>query len=133
MKIQTLSNKLSQLISNANRQKREIRLGILPPTHYNQQPNQISELIRITILEPIMKDLRDNTDNTISYQFGTAIGFYYLLVNNKKFAIMYVPNPASGMVFIKYLNKDGHQCTDSRRLNDTYQIIDYLKKNSTTK
>lgn len=128
MKIQALSNKLSQLISNAQRQKRKVRLGILAPNQYRAQPNQISELIRINMVEPIVRDLQLNTKKNIAYQLGTSIGFYYLLANNKKFAIMCVPNPALGIVSIKFLSQEGKQCTSSTRLYDTCQIIDYLKE-----
>lgn len=128
MKIQTLSNKLSQLISDAQRQKRKVRLSILSPNQYHPLPNLVPELIRKNIVEPIVKDLLQNIKENITYQLGISIGFYYLLVNNKKFAIMYVPNPASGTVFIKFLNQKGRQCTASTRLQDTCQIIDYLKE-----
>ena len=134
MKIQKLSNKLSHLISAHHHSKRKIQMGIIPPSvSCTQQQNKIPELIRINIVEPIVQDLRQNTNEDISYQLGTAIGFYYLLVNTKKFAIMHIPNPASGAVFIKYLNPKGMQCTASVRLNDTCQIIDYLKEFSTIK
>lgn len=126
MKIQTLSNKLRQLIFDAQYQKRKVRLGLLPPSQYHPQSN--SKLIRINVVEPIVRDLLQNTKENITYQLGISIGFYYLLVNNKKFAIMYVPNPASGSVFIKFLNQKGKQCTASTRLQDTCQIIDYLKE-----
>ena len=128
MKIQTLSNKLRQLIFDAQCQKRKVRLGILPPNQYHPQHNQIPELIRINMVEPIVRDLQQNTKENIAYQLGISIGFYYLLVNNKKFAIMYVPNPAFGNIFIKFLNQKGRQCTASTRLHDTCQIIDYLKE-----
>ncbi len=128
MKIQMLSNKLSQLISNVHRQKRKVQLGILPSNHYDQRLNQIPEIIRINMVEPIVQDLLQNTKESITYQLGTSIGFYYLLANNKKFAIMYIPNPVTGIVFIKFLNQKGMRCTASIRLNDTCQIIDFLKE-----
>ncbi len=134
MKIQKLSNKLSHLISALHHTKRKIQMGIFPPSvSYTQQYNKMPELIRINMVEPIVQDLRQNTNENISYQLGTSVGFYYLLVNSKKFAIMYIPNPASGAVFIKYLNQKGMQCTASMRLNDTCQIIDYLKEFPTIK
>ena len=129
MKTQQLSNKLQQLVSDAYRQERKIRMGIIPPpTPMKQQSNKISELIYKTVLKPIVNDLCQNSNHTITYQFGTSIGFYYLLVDSKKFAVMYVPNHATGIVFIKYLNHHGNQCTAPVRLTDTCQILDYLKE-----
>lgn len=134
MKIQELSNKLSRLITAHHQSKQKIQMGIIPPSiSCTQQQNKLPELIRTNMVEPIVKDLFQSTNENISYQLGTSVGFYYLLVNSKKFAIMYIPNPASGAVFIKYLNQKEMQCAASVRLIDTCQIIDYLKEFSTIK
>lgn len=129
MKLQRLSTKLGQLVSDAYREKRKAQMGIIiPHAPYNRQSNKIPELILKTVLEPIVNDLCQNCNYTITYQFGTSISFYYLLVDSKKFAVMYVPNPATGMIFIKYLNHLGKQCTAPMRLTDTCQILDYIKE-----
>lgn len=130
MDIKQLGHSLSQKIVQSQRKSREQRLGIrqFEPTCFTFTNNNISKLIQTTVIEPIIKELGRTVEQTITYQCGTSIGFYYLLADNKKFAILYTPNPATGRFFMKRLNSKGMQCAAQELINNTCQITDYLKE-----
>ena len=93
------------------------------------QPHTTAKLSRIMtrqVVEPIIKDVSDATKRHISYQYGTVMGFYYLLVDGRKFAVLYIPNPGNGAIFIKSLGANGKQCAPSSTLKDTSLIVDCL-------
>ncbi len=125
MNIQHLCRILRNKVTEIQQEKRRQRLGITPylPIHKN-----ISSLIRINVVEPIVQDLCQETGEHIIIQAGLSTGFYKLLVDGRAFIVIYVPNPASGLIYVKYLNNQGLQCAPAKQLNDTSQIISYLKK-----
>lgn len=124
MNIQHLCNILRYKVTEIQQEKRRQRLGISPyaPIH-----KDIASLIRINVVEPIVRDLCQETGENITVQVGLSTGFYKLLVNKKAFIVIYIPNPASGLIYVRYLNKQGLQCASAKLLNDTSQIVSYLK------
>lgn len=125
MDIQPLSNTLRQLVMKVKQDKNKQRRGGLP-----YQPHTVIKLSQIMarqIVEPIIKDVSNTTQRYISYQHGTSIGFYFLLVDGRKFVVLYIPNPGSGAIFIKPLNCNGKQCAPSSPLKDTSSIVDCLR------
>ena len=40
------------------------------------------------VINPIVKELNEVTGQKITFQIGTSTGFYYLLVDFKKFAVI---------------------------------------------
>lgn len=125
MNIQSLSCSLRRTITDIEHEKRKLRFGIVSSLHavkYN-----LSQLIADTVVTPIIKELSATTGRNITFQFGTSTGFFYLLVNGKRFAVLYFPNPATGRVFIKSLNGNEKQCRAQASLKDTNQLIEYLQ------
>ena len=124
MNLQYLSNELRRHILQLENNKRKYRLGVtlIPPR------DNLPKILRTKVVEPIIRDLCNTTKQNISYRQGTSIGYYYLLINNRRFAIMYIPNPATGKIFIKCLSVHGKQCSTATLLNNISQIINYLNK-----
>lgn len=127
MDIKQLGHLLSLEIIQNQRIIREQQLGIRPFNPNQITDNDISNQIRTIIIVPIVKELCATTEQNITAQPGTSTGFYYLLANNRKFAILYLPNPDTGKVFMKRLNRNGKQCALSEQVNNTSQIADYLQ------
>ncbi|MCF2698000.1 hypothetical protein I6E67_20785, partial [Phocaeicola vulgatus] len=44
-------------------------------------------------------------------------------------AVIFLPNPGTGRVFIKYLNSNGVQCTALKELWDTEEIAGFIRQN----
>ena len=126
MNTQQLIRSLRNKVTKREQDKRRHRQGVLPVVYPARLRENLSNLISRTVVEPIVKAVSEGKGRTVSFQFGTSTGFYYLLIRQKKFAVLYVPNPASGQIFIKFLNVHGAQCTDAKVLNDTDQIVEYL-------
>ena len=128
MDIKQLGQLLSQRIVQNQRMIREQRLGIRPLSHNPVISKNISSQIRTIVIDPIVKELCTTTGQNITVQHGTSTGFYYFLVEYRKFAVIYLPNPSTGRVFMKRLNSNGQQCASSEEVNNTKQIADYLKE-----
>lgn len=126
MNTQQLIRSLRNKVTKREQDKRKHRRGVLPVVYPARLRENLSHLISRTVVEPIVKAVNEGRERNVSFQFGTSTGFYYLLVRQRRFAVLYVPNPASGQIFIKFLNVHGAQCTDTKVLNDTNQIVDYL-------
>ena len=128
MDIKQISRSLSQIIALNQRKKRAQQLGINPFAHTHTSANDVSRQIQIIVIDPIIKEIYRMVEQNITYQLGTSIGFYYLLANNRKFAVLYIPNPATGRIFMKRLNSNGMQCAPSEEVHNICQITDYLKE-----
>ena len=126
MNIRHLIRRISNLITNREREIRKQRLGIVP---FNPVPpkNNVQHLIQTNVIEPIVRELCSSTKENITIQVGLSTGYYKLLINGKPFVIVYIPNLASGKVYIKFLNHNERQCAKSVPLIDTNQIVDYLE------
>ena len=126
MNIQHLTRRISNLIANRECEIRKQRLGI-PPFTPVPPKNNVQHLIQINVIEPIVRELCNTTKENITYQAGLSIAYYKLLINDKSFVIVYIPNLATGKVYVKFLNHREKQCVKSTPLIDTNQIVDYLK------
>ena len=64
-------------------------------------------------------------------QFSTGIlaHFSISIYRNRPFAVIFLPNPGTGRVFIKYLNSNGVQCTALKELWDTEEIAGFIRQN----
>ncbi|WP_373155390.1 hypothetical protein [Bacteroides cellulosilyticus] len=126
MNIQHLIRRISNLITNREREIRKQRLGIAP---FNPVPsgNNVQYLIQTNVIEPIVRELCSTTKENITYQVGLATGYYKLLINGKSFVIVYIPNLTASKVYVKFLNHNERQCAKSVPLIDTNQIVDYLE------
>lgn len=128
MKTQQLSNNLRNHAANIMHQKRKLQQGIIKPLTVSAYQHNIRQYMVTDVINPIVKELNEVTGQKITFQIGTSTGFYYLLVDFKKFAVIYMPNHSTGRIFIKFLNHHGTQCTSARPLDDTCLIIEYLNK-----
>ena len=126
MNIQHLIRRISNLITNREREMRKQRLGITPFNPVSPK-NNVQHLIQTNVIEPIVRELCSATKENITYQAGLSIGYYKLLINGKPFVVVYISNLAAGKVYVKFLNHNEKQCTESVLLIDTNQIIDYLE------
>ena len=126
MNIQHLIRRISNLITNREREMRKQRLGIAP---FNPVPpkNNVQHLIQTNVIEPIVRELCSATKESITYQVGLSTGYYKLLINGKPFIIVYIPNLTAGKVYVKFLNHKEKQCAESAPLIDTSQIVGYLE------
>lgn len=124
MDTQPLSNTLRQLVIKIEQDKNKQRRGLFP--YQPHTTTKLSQIMTRQVVEPIIKDVSNTTKRYISYQYGTSMGFYFLLVDGRKFAVLYIPNPGSGAIFIKPLNCHGKQCAPSSSLKDTSSIVDCL-------
>lgn len=128
MKTQQLSNNLRNHVANVMQQKRKFQLGILKPLIASSSHQQIREIMLTHVVGPIVNDLNEITGKNITFQIGKTSGFFYLLVDLKKFTVLYIPNPSTGRIFVKFLNHHGAQCSSTKPLNNTCQIVDYLNE-----
>lgn len=124
MNTQHLSNTLRQLIRKIEHSKKQQRQGLCP--YHSHTATELSQVMTQQVLKPIIEDVSATVKRHISYQYGTSIGFYYLLVDGRKFAVLCIPNPRSGTIFIKPLNSHGKQCAPSSLLKNTSSIVDCL-------
>ena len=124
MKTQPLVLSLRELIVSIQIRKQKLRQGLIVPAMPPRQ--NLSQLICKTVVQPIVNQVYQVTGRNITFQYRTSTGYFYLLVKYRKFAVLYTPNPASGQIYIKFLNENGVQCGPARLLNDTDQITDYL-------
>lgn len=126
MNTQHLVRSLRELVAKIEHDKHMVWRGIPSARLPIMMRCNLSLVISEVVIVPIVNELC-RTGRNITFQFGTSIGFFYMLVDYRKFAVLYIPNPASGQIYIKFLNEKGAQCMPSRLLNDTDQITDYLK------
>ena len=125
MKTQPLINTLRRLVSEIELDKSRQRQGLRPFRPHDS--NEITHIITNQVISPIIKDLCITTRRRISYQHGSSVGFYYLLVDGRRFTILYIPNPGSGTILLKPLNWHGNQCAPTLPLNDTSVIVALLE------
>lgn len=124
MKTQSLVRSLRELVVSIQLRKQKLRHGLITPAIPPRQT--LSQLICETVVQPIVKEVCLVSGRKITFQYGTSTGYFYLLVKYRKFAVLYIPNPASGQIYIKFLNENGAQCMPAKLLYDTDQITEYL-------
>lgn len=56
-------------------------------------------------------------------------GQFHIIIQEQAFAVIFLPNPGTGRVFIKYLNSNGVQCTALKELWDTEEIAGFIRRN----
>lgn len=88
----------------------------------------VHRIIETVLLVPITDDLYRETGKVIRYR-QTLTGSFTLLYRNRPFTVIFLPNPGTGRVFIKYLNSNGVQCTALKELWDTEEIAGFIRRN----
>lgn len=89
MKTQQLSNNLRNHAANIMHQKRKLQQGIIKPLTVSAYQHNIRQYMVTDVINPIVKELNEVTGQKITFQIETSTGFYYLLVDFKKFAVIY--------------------------------------------
>ena len=79
------------------------------------------------LLVPITNDLCRETSKAIRYR-QTLTGSFALLYRDRPFAVIFLPNPGTGRVFIKYLNSNSVQCSALKELRDTDEIAGFIRQ-----
>ena len=87
----------------------------------------VPEIIETLLLVPITNDLCRETSKALRYR-QTLTGSFALLYRDRPFAVIFLPNPGTGRVFIKYLNSNSVQCSALKELRDTDEIAGFIRQ-----
>lgn len=128
MDIRPLCGRLGLKVCEAERQKRmwQTRLAQAmrkPPLTSSHPPNYPDGLI-----DPVVKELCRQTGKNIRYQPYGLEGYFRLLLDGKPFAVISLPNPGTGRVFVKFLNACGRQCAPMKELHNTDVLVSFLRE-----
>lgn len=88
----------------------------------------IPQIIRIVLIEPVVKELCRKTGKDVRYQHYDLEGYFRLLLREKPFAVIFLPNPGNGRVFVKFLNACGRQCSPMKELHNTDVLVSFLRE-----
>lgn len=128
MKIHSLCGRLRMRVCDFERRERMWKTGPAQAMRLSPQKGSVPEIIETVLLVPITNDLCRETGKVIRYS-QTLTGNFTLLYRNRPFAVIFLPNPGTGRVFIKYLNPNGVQCTALKELRDTDEIAEFIRQN----
>ena len=80
------------------------------------------------LIDPVVKELCRQTGKNIRYQPYGLEGYFRLLLDGKPFAVISLPNPGTGRVFVKFLNACGRQCAPMKELHNTDVLVSFLRE-----
>lgn len=127
MNTQHLVCSFRELVAKMEYDRRMVRRSISSVWLPAIMRRNLSQVTSEVVVVPIVNELC-RAGRSITFQFGISTGFFYMMVDYRRFAVLYIPKPALGRIYIKFLNEKGAQCMPSGLLNDTDQITDYLNK-----
>ena len=128
MKIHSLCGRLRMQICDFERRERMWKTGLAQAMRLSPLKGSVQEIIETLLLVPITNTLCRETGKVIRYR-QTLTGSFTLLYRNRPVAVIFLPNPGTGRVFIKYLNSNGVQCTALKELWDTDEIAGFIRQN----
>ena len=128
MKIPSLRGRLHMQICDFEHRERMWKTGLAQAMGLPPKKGSVHRIIETVLLVPITDDLYRETGKVIRYR-QTLTGSFTLLYRNRPFAVIFLPNPGTGRVFIKYLNSNGVQCTALKELWDTEEIAGFIRRN----
>ncbi|MDB1018577.1 hypothetical protein PL683_01910 [Phocaeicola vulgatus] len=128
MKIHSLCGRLRMRVCDFERRERMWKTGLAQAMRLSPPKGSVPEIIETVLLVPITNDLCRKTGKAIRYR-QTLAGSFTLLYGNRPFAVIFLPNPRTGRIFIKYLNSNGVQCTALKELWDTDEIAEFISRN----
>ena len=108
MKIHSLRGRLHMQICDFEHRERMWKTGPAQAMGLPPKKGSVHRIIETVLLVPITDDLYRETGKVIRYR-QTLTGSFTLLYRNRPFAVIFLPNPGTGRVFIKYLNSNGVQ------------------------
>jgi len=88
----------------------------------------IPQIIRTVLIEPVVKELCRKTGKDVRYQPYGLEGYFRLLLRGKPFAVISLPNPGNGRVFVKFLDACGRQCSPMKELYNTDVLVSFLRE-----
>lgn len=128
MDIRPLCGRLGLEVCEAERQKRMWQTGLVQAVRLSPPTNNIRKIIETRLLEPVVRELRRKTGQDIRYQHYGLEGYFRLLLRGKPFAVISLPNPGNGRVFVKFLNACGRQCSPMKELHNTDVLVSFLRE-----
>lgn len=126
MDIRPLCGRLGLKICEAERQKRMWQMGFAGSTHRSPLTSSITRIIRTVLVEPVVKELCRQTGKDIRCQSYGPEGYFRLLSGGKPFAVIYLPNPGNGRVFVRFPGEGGRPCTPMKELRNTDILVSFL-------
>ena len=128
MNIEQNLRKIANKVIKTELDKKKFTRGIGPmPGKLNT-----STLIGQLLIVPACTFLSKATLSAVSCQPGVSPNFFWMLVNNRKFAILSMPNPVNGRAYIQYLNRKGQVCSGMIEIRNSLQpVCDYINQFNT--
>ena len=128
MNILPQCGKLSLDICDFERRRRMWQTGLVQAMRLSPPTNNIRKIIETKLLEPVVKELCRKTGQDIRYQHYGLEGYFRLLLRGKPFAVISLPNPGNGRVFVKFLDACGKQCSPMKELHNTDVLVSFLRE-----
>ena len=99
MKIHSLRGRLHMQICDFEHRERMWKTGLAQAMGLPPKKGSVHRIIETVLLVPITDDLYRETGKVIRYR-QTLTGSFTLLYRNRPFAVIFLPNPGTGRVFI---------------------------------
>jgi hypothetical protein len=126
MDIGPLCGRLGLKACEAVRQKRMWQMGLAGVMHKPPLTDSVTQIIRTVLVGPVVKDLCRQTGKDVRYRSYGPEGSFLLLSAGKPFALIRLPNPGSGRVFVRFLGAGGRPCTPVKELRNTDVLVSFL-------
>ena len=110
------------------RRKRMWQTGLAQAMYKPPVTNSIPRIIEMRLLEPITREFCRKTGQNIHYRRLVPDTRFHLLCQSKPFALISLPNPSTGRVFIQYLNESARRASPLRELRNTDEISSFLQE-----
>ncbi len=128
MDIRPLCGRLGLEVCEAECQKRMWQTGLAQVMRKPPLAGSIPQIIRTVLIEPVVKELCRKTGKDVRYQHYGLEGYFRLLLRGKPFAVISLPNPGNGRVFVKFLDACGRQCSPMKELHNTDVLVSFLRE-----
>lgn len=128
MDIRPLCGRLRLEVCEAERQKRMWQTGLAGAMRKPPLTNSIPKIIRTVLIEPVTKELCRKTGKDVRYRHYGPEGHFHLLLKGKPFALISLPIPGNGRVFVRFQDACGRQCSPMRELHNTDVLVSFLRE-----
>ena len=128
MNIQPLCSRIRLETCDFERRKRMWQTGHAQAMYKPPVTNSIPRVIEMRLLEPITREFCRKTGQNIHYRRLVPDTRFHLLCQSKPFALISLPNPSTGRVFIQYLNESARRASPLRELRNTDEISSFLQE-----
>ena len=128
MNIQPLCSRIRLETCDFERRKRMWQTGLAQAMYKPPVTNSIPRIIEMRLLEPITREFCRKTGQNIHYRRLVPDTRFHLLCQSTPFALISLPNPSTGRVFIQYLNESARRASPLRELRNTDEISSFLQE-----